>query len=217
MAFFNALRRGVFYSKSTLIDIAQPLHSLKLNKLRRISRRPISEINKRVVNFRYSELDEATINLSKHTIIFVVNTGSRVSAVGMSSLLATHSATTGKQVALIDVTQDQKVRSPTKKDIESFDMKFEDSEFGVSTLNINNDIHKTSFFASKALEERIHELLAKFDQIFISVKDEEAFSRVRMLEQFKPKLVVLSGIKKTQKKYIQMLKQKLPIEIMFHE
>ena len=172
LAFLNALRHGVFYSRSTLINSAQPIHSLKLKKLRRISRRPISEISERIANFRYPELDEATIGLSKHDIVFVVNAGSRISAVGMSSLLATHSASTGKQVALIDMTQDRKGGGPTK----NFDMKFKDSEFGVSTLNIIDDLHKTSFFTSKALGERIQELLSKFDQIFICIKDEEVLS-----------------------------------------
>ena len=217
LSFINAFRRGVFYSGSTLITSAQPLHYLKLKKLRQLSRKPISEIQKRLVGLKSPELDEATISLSKSDIIFVVNTGSRMSAAGMSNILATHSASTGKQVALIDMSQNQKSNYRTKQDVGDFDMEFDTSEFGVSTLNITNDIHKTSFFASKALGEKIQELLSKFDQIFICTHEREVFSKAKAFNQFSPTLVILSRIRRTRKKYIEMLRQNLPIEILFYE
>ena len=135
----------------------------------------------------------------------------------MSHILATHSASTGKQVAVINMSQNQKVHYSPKQDVGHFDMKFDSTEFGVSTLNITDDIHKTSFFTSKILEERIQELLSKFDQIFICTNEKEVISKAKALNQFNPSLVILSRIRKTRKKYIEMLKQKLPIEIMFHE
>jgi len=217
LSFLNAFRRDVFYSGSSLITSAQPLHYLKLKKLRQLSRKPISEIQKRLVGLKSPELDEATISLSKSDIIFVVNTGSRISAPGMSHILATHSASTGKQVAVIDMSQNQKGHHLTKQDVGNFDMEFDSTELGVSTLNITANIHKTSFFTSKILGEKIQELLSKFDQIFICTNDEEVFSKAKTLNEFNPTLVILSRIKKTRKKYIEMLKQKLQIEIMFHE
>ena len=217
LSFINAFRRGVFYSGSTMLTSAQPLHYLKLKKLRQLSRKSISEIQKRLVGLKSPELDEATISLSKHDIIFVVNTGSRISAAGMSHILATHSASTGKQVAVIDMSQNQKGHYSPKQDIGHFDMKFDSTEFGVSTLNITDDIHKTSFFTSKILGERIQELLSKFDQIFICTNEKEVISKAKALNQFNPSLVILSRIRKTRKKYIEMLKQKLSIEIMFYE
>ena len=217
LSFINAYRRGVFYSRSTLINTAQPHHPLKPKKLRQLSQKPISEIQKRLVGLKSPELDEATITLSKCELIFVVNSGSRISAAGMSHILATHSASMGKQVALIDMSQNQKGHYPTNQNVKHFDMDFDATDFGVSILSITDNIQKTSFFSSKLLEKRVQELLSQFDQIFICIKDEEIFSKVRALNQFNPALVILSRIKKTRKAYIEMLKQKLPIEIMFHE
>ena len=97
------------------------------------------------------------------------------------------------------------------------DMKFEPPEFGVSFNNITDNKLKTAFFTSNVLQSKMKEFLSQFDQIFICTSDKEAFSRIRALEKFNPTLVLLSKIKKTRKKYIQMIKQALPIEVMLHE
>ena len=217
LAFLNALRRDVFYSKSALINETQPSCSLNLKKLRKISRKPISEINERISNFKVPELDEATIILSKRDIIFVVNTGSRVSAIGMSNILATHSALTGKNVALIDMTQKQKDNNNENQDDKNFNLSFGASEFGVSTLNLSDNINKTSFFTSKDLVKKLTESLLKFDQIFICTHDKEIFLNLSAVEPLAHSLVILSRINKTHKKYIRRLKQKSSVEILFHE
>ena len=70
---------------------------------------------------------------------------------------------------------------------------------------------------AKALGEKIQELLSKFDQIFICTHEREVFSKAKAFNQFSPTLVILSRIRRTRKKYIEMLRQNLPIEILFYE
>ena len=112
-----------------------------------------------------------------------------------------------KKVALHDLTHDQKESVIEEDGTDKSTMIFGKPEFGVSILKITDETTRTTFFTSQVLMTKMQEFLSKFDQIFIFSSDKEAFSRIRALEQLNPAVVLLSKVKKTRKKDVQILKQ----------
>ena len=104
LSLLNAIRRGVYYTRKTLIsDVGADLN-FKSKFIRRISRKSISEIILLISKRRLMALDEATLKLANKRIIYILNAGGQPTSSNTARLLATYSAQSGRNVVICDTT-----------------------------------------------------------------------------------------------------------------
>ena len=104
MALINSKRRGVYNTRSAMVFDASADLALRSKSIRRLSRKPISDIISFVSKHKIMVLGEAAVRLSNKKIVYVFNSGGRPSASDAARLLATQSAQSGRKVVLCDTT-----------------------------------------------------------------------------------------------------------------
>ena len=100
LALTNAMRRGVYFTESTLLSDVDADLALKSKSIRRISRSSISNIISVISKHRMMLLNEAEVKLAKKKLIYVFSSGGRTTASGAARLLATQSAQSGRNVIM---------------------------------------------------------------------------------------------------------------------
>ena len=79
VAIINSIRRGVYYTRSTLIAEVSAELALKSKSIRRLSQKSISDIISFISKRRVVTLDESSLHIANKKIIFIVNSGGRLS------------------------------------------------------------------------------------------------------------------------------------------
>ena len=69
----NALRRDVYYTRTSLLQDINSSLSLKLKPVRRIARMPMSKLSDYFEKRTLIEIDEAEVRLAKDRLIFIFN------------------------------------------------------------------------------------------------------------------------------------------------
>ena len=196
LAILNSARRGVFYTRSAILNAANADLSLKSRPILKLSRKSISDIIAFIAKRRIAVLDEAVIKLANKGIIYVINSGGRVTATNAALLLVAQSAQSGRNIVLCDTT------GQVKKEINK--NKLKDQNFDAATINIDKNINlltevdEPSFFLSKNFKTTIKNLTNEFDQVFICSSNKNAQLGLMALAEFAPCLVLISGLRKTK-------------------
>ncbi|MFL2765843.1 MAG: GumC family protein [Paracoccaceae bacterium] len=214
LSLMNAVRRGVFYTKSALIANARTDLALKSKSIKRLSRKSFSQIIPLISKKRIVELDEAAVKLANKKIIFVMNSGGQPSSPNTARLLAVNSAQSGRNIVLCDTT------GQLEKEIKD---KPTQNNSHVPTISIGENItimsgaDEASFFTSKNFNSTIKDLTDRFDQVFLCSSNRNAFTGLMALSEFSLGLVMVAGLRKTKKSDIKIIKSSQPINVLFYD
>ena len=107
VSWINAKRKGVYYTRSSLLTDARPELAFKSKSIRRLSRKSLSEIILLIAKRRMVTLDEAILQLKNKRIIYVLNSEGTLQH-PMLPPLAIQSAQSGRNVLLCDTTGQSK-------------------------------------------------------------------------------------------------------------
>lgn len=217
IALLNSMRRGVYYTKSLLIEDSSPATILYSKPLLRISRLGLSGILSQISEKRLIELDEALIKLARQKLIYVINSGGRPTADGITRLLAAKSAISGRKVMLCDtsgLSSDENSKL-TLKTLSG--MSFTSTDGGPDVLQ-EFDINKgVSFFTSSDFTNNMEKLIQSYDQIFVCCRTKEAVAGLLALKPFNPSVILLARLRKTRKNEVQNIKSIKEIGILMHD
>ena len=213
----NALRRDVYYTRTSLLQDINSSLSLKLKPVRRIARMPMSKLSDYFEKRTLIEIDEAEIRLAKDRLIFIFNSGSRSSASDIARVLAVKSAKSGRKVALCDTSGRSNTVIDGNNDSFAEKMSTEKSETGVHILQGYSERNGIAFFTSSNFKSNIQNLLDQFDQIYVCSDHKKAYASLAALEPFMPTIVLLTKIRKTKKSNLRRLLAAHPIGIAFNE
>ena len=214
LALINAIRKDVYYKRSTLLSDASPKLALKSKSLRRLSRKSISDIISFTSKRRILVLDQANLKLADKKIIFVLNSGGQPSASNATRLLASHSAKSGRNVILCNTTgQSEKEikESPTSQNS------------NLPIISVGNNISVVagvdgdSFFTSTSFNSTIKDLTDRFDQVFVCATNLNAQLGLMALAKFNTELVVITSLRKTKKIGIKNIKSWQHIDLLFYD
>ncbi len=214
ISLINGIRRGVYYTRSLLIEDAHAEFTLKSKSIRRLSRKPFSQIISLISNRRTVELDEVALKLANKKIIYVLNSGGQPSSSNAARLLAVNSAQSGRSIVLCDTTGQAEKEVKDKPVKGSSDLPITSIGENVSIMNGANG---AAFFTSKKFNTTIKELTNRFDQVFLCSSNRNAAAGLMALSEFAPCLVMISGLRRTKKFDIKNIKSRLPIDILFHD
>ena len=214
IALLNSMRRGVYYTKSLLIEDSSPATILYSKPLLRISRLGLSGILSQISEKRLIELDEALIKLARQKLIYVINSGGRPTADGITRLLAAKSAISGRKVMLCDtsgLSSDENSKL-TLKTLSG--MSFTSTDGGPDVLQ--------EFYIIKGVFLHIfykyyEKLIQSYDQIFVCCRTKEAVAGLLALKPFNPSVILLARLRKTRKNEVQNIKSIKEIGILMHD
>ena len=99
LSLINGMRRGVFYTRSSILSAAQAAVSLKANSLRRLARLPLSKLLNTLEQRNIDTLDEVQVNIADKPIVYLTNSGGKPSASQLGWLMATQSFRSGETFA----------------------------------------------------------------------------------------------------------------------
>ena len=80
LALLNAIGRDVYYSRSMLFRDVNADLELKARPIRRLSRKPFSDIILSISNREISVLDKASLKIAQNKVVYVLNSGGRLTA-----------------------------------------------------------------------------------------------------------------------------------------
>ena len=217
VTFLNFLRKGVFYTRSSLLKKAVPLVSLGSNNIRRVARLSAPKMSAVLSKQYIPEINEAEISLSNEKLIFVQNAGGRIYSGDLARLLATKSACSGRKVCLCDLSNlsNNEIESNPNNKISNLTISTSSSGFDI--LESYKKPNGVSFFTSAEFKEDIDHIISNYQQVYIAPRDEEAMSGLIALKQFKPALVINARLRKTRKTDIDRINSIQKIGILFHD
>ena len=215
VALLNALRTGVYYSRSAVIKGCKSDLNHKSKLIRRLAKMKPTNIEKYLKNYSSPELDELSIHLSSKRLIYVANSKSRYKTNGTTYLLASKSASTGRKVLICDTSQ-WKQKNANDQPKSSFEPSFSTTPGKVDFVN-SRAIEEGSFFSSIEFEKEIAKFMTTYDQVFFCTNSKFSVTALKALLPFNPYLIVLARPKKTVKTEINMIKAIQPIGILLHE
>lgn len=213
-AIVNATRNNAYYTRKALISDVNASLSVKNKSVRRLLRKPVSEIISLLSKRRVPILDEADIKLANKKLIYVFNSGGRPNATDVARLLALQSAQSGRKVLLCNVSDkpEKKMANKSMKDIS-----------GLQIMSINENMHVltdnngVSFFSSTNFHPKIKDLQTHFDQVFISTNSKDANIGLIAMKSFNLCYVLIAGLRTTRKLDIRNLKINQPIDLLVYD
>ena len=214
LSLVEASRRGVYYTRQSIIDDTKPLVDLKTNKFLRISRLKSSSILSALNNRHINELDEAEVSLLERKLVYFVDLGGRPTAAQAARLLATQSSKSGNNIVLCDVSKqsNKEIEGHTKIVMNDVTVSKADGGFDILT-----EFEEASFFTSKNFKNTIESLLSAYDQVYISSDNQKSTAGLIALKPFDTSLVVLCRLRKTTKASIRKIVSIHPVSILFHD
>ncbi|MFL2794105.1 MAG: GumC family protein [Paracoccaceae bacterium] len=214
LSLINALRRGVYYTRRSIIADTQSLMALSSNRFKRIARLKSSSLPSALSNREINELDEAEVSLSDKHLVYFVDLEGRPTAAQAARLLATKSSKSGKNIVLCDVSNQSNKEIDGHPTIVIGDITVSKADGGFDILT---ECSGASFFTSKNFKSTIESLLSAYDQIYISSDSKKSMAGLIALKPFDPSLVILSRLRKTTKVSIRKIVSTHPVSILFHD
>ena len=214
LSLLNAMLRGVYYTRSALVSDADAELTLKSKPIRRLSRKSISDIISFVSTNRIMVLDEAALKLANKRIIYVVNSGGQPTSSNSAKLLAIQSAQFGRNVLLCDTTgqSEKKINGKPTQNSSSLPI------FSMgNNISVMTGTDEAFFFTSKNFSSTIKDLTDRFDQVFLCSSSRKSQLGLMALAEFKPSLVLISGLRNTRKWEIKNVQTRQPIDLLFYD
>ena len=214
LSLINGKRRGVFYTRSSILSACQAAVSFKANALRRLARLPLSELLNTVEQRHITVLDEAQVNVADKPIVYVANSGGMPSASQLGRLMATQSFKSGRNVLLLNLglKSSKKGDENSIKDVSGIAINTSDETFDQA-----HDLGGSAFFTSANFGRQMKALMEAYEQIFICSDDEKSNVGLIAVKPFDPALVLLTRLRKTKKANIQKIKSIHPVSILFYD
>ena len=210
----DGMRRGVFYTQSSILSAAQAAVSLEANSLRRLTRLSGSKLLNALKQRHIAILDETQVNIADRPIVYVTNSDGRPSASQLGRLMATQSFRSGRDVLLFDLSSQPSKDDDRKpiKEIASIAINTSDETFDQA-----QGFGGSAFFTSANFRGQMRALIDAYDQIFICSDDAKSNAGLMAIKSFNPALILLTRMRKTKKANIQKIKSIHPISILFHD
>ncbi len=214
LSLINALGRGVYYTRQSIIADSRSLMALSSNRFKRIARLKSSSLPSALSNREINELDETEVSLSDKHLIYFVGLEGRPTAAQTARLLATQSSMSGKNIVLCDVSNQSNKEIEGQPTIIISDITVSKADGGFDILT---ECGGASFFTTKNFKITIESLLSAYDQVYISSDGQKSMAGLIALKPFDPSLVVLSRLRKTTKISIRKSAAMHPVSILFHD
>ncbi len=214
-----ALNRGVFYSKNSLINGAQPQLTASIRSLLHLRNKSLKDLNSILARKPRSTFIELATRIHKNAITQVVVTSSRAKMTSndLARALSIYMQSDTLKVAVIDFSSKAKKQNIDDETllIESFVV--DESEGHLSVLRPQGSLGPMEMLSQRDFWKNIQSLNSTFDLIFLCADDRNAISLLNALQNQKTLHITLVRTKKTKSSTLTQMRSLLPIEGLLHE
>jgi hypothetical protein len=156
LALMNSMRRGVYYSRGSIItDVCAKL-VLPVSALRRLSKLPLTVIADRLNTRNILTLDELLMLTANQQLIFVANLNSRTDPAGIARAIAVRASTTGRKIALCDFSGSLAEQKSGNEEMSVLDMPFMATNANVHLMTSIPALSGPNFYLSSTLTKRMN-------------------------------------------------------------
>ena len=214
LSLVNAKRKGVFYTRSSILSEVQAPVSLRTNSLKSLAKLPASKLLNSIEQSKVIALDEAQVNVADKPIVYVANSGGKPSASQLARLMAIQSFQSGRNVLLFDLSPQSSKKDGKKsiKDVAGIAINASDE-----TFDQVQSFRGSAFFTSANFERQMTALMEAYDKIFFCSEDATSNAGLMAIKSFSPALILLTRLRKTKKTNIKKIKSIHPVSILFHD
>ena len=217
LALMNSMRRGVYYSRGSIItDVCAKL-VLPVSALRRLSKLPLTVIADRLNTRNILTLDELLMLTANQQLIFVANLNTRTDPAGIARAIAVRASTTGRKVALCDFSGSSAEQKSGDEEMNLLDMPFMATNANVHLMTSIPALSGPNFYLSSTLTKRMNALFENYDQVILCGGDADPSAALMVIKEYDPCVVLLARSKHTKKSDVQKIRTIQPIEVLLYE
>ena len=217
LALMNSMRRGVYYSRGSIItDVCAKL-VLPVSALRRLSKLPLTVIADRLNTRNILTLDELLMLTANQQLIFVANLNTRTDPAGIARAIAVRASTTGRKVALCDFSGSSAEQKSGDEEMNLLDMPFMATNANVHLMTSIPALSGPNFYLSSTLTKRMNALFENYDQVILCGGDADPSAALMGIKEYDPCVVLLARSKHTKKSDVQKIRTIQPIEVLLYE
>lgn len=217
LALMNSMRRGVYYSRGSIItDVCAKL-VLPVSALRRLSKLPLTVIADRLNTRNILTLDELLMLTANQQLIFVANLNTRTDPAGIARAIAVRASTTGRKIALCDFSGSSAEQKSGDEEMSVLDMPFMATNANVHLMTSIPALSGPNFYLSSTLTKRMNALFENYDQVILCGGDADPSSALMGIKEYDPCVVLLARSKHTKKSDVQKIRTTQPIEVLLYE
>ncbi|MDA9947516.1 Wzz/FepE/Etk N-terminal domain-containing protein [Planktomarina temperata] len=214
-----ALRRGVYYSKNSLIAGAQARITASASALRPLRNESLTELKSLVVKKPRPVLRELAVEIHKSAATQVVVTASRTKLTGsdVARALASYMQSDTVKVAVVDFSSSAK-KLGGDHDLPSVgSFVIAENAGHVSILAPGSDITAMELLSQRDFFKTIESLNSTFDLVFLSADGGDVISLLRALEGQKTFHISLARTRKTKSATLEQMRSLLPIQGLLYD
>ena len=214
-----ALRRGVYYSKKSLIAGAQAGIAASVSALLPVRNKSLTDLKALVVKKPHPVLRDVAVEIHKSSAKQVVVTASRTKLTGsdVARALASYMQSDTVKVAVVDFSSRAK-KLDVDHDLPSVgSFVIAENAGHVSILTPGSNITAMELLSERDFFNNIKSLNSTFDLVFLSANDGDAISLLRALEGQKTFHITLARTKKTKSATLAQMRSLLPVQGLLYD
>ena len=214
-----ALRRGVYYSKNSLITGTQARLTASVRTLLPLRNKSLNNINAMLVKKPRPVLRDMAVEIHKSgaTQVVVTSSRSKLSGKDAARALASYMKSDTMKVAVIDFSSRAKKLDFDDEmlSVESFVIS-EHADL-ISVLRPDGDLTAMELLIQRGFCKNIQSLNSTFDLVFLCADNGDAISLLRALEGQKTFHITLARTKKTKSTTLAQMRSLLPIQGLLYD
>jgi uncharacterized protein involved in exopolysaccharide biosynthesis len=214
-----ALRRGVYYSKNSLITGAQARLTANVKSLLPLRNKSLNDISTMLVKKPRSALRDVAVEIHKSAATQVVVTSSRAKLTGndVARALANYMQSDAVKVAVIDFSSKVKKLDFDDQRLSIGSFVVAESAGHISILRPDGDLEAMELLSHRGFWGNIQSLNAKFDLVFLCADGNDAISLLSSLEGQKIFHITIAKTKKTKSAILMHMRSLLPIQGLLYD
>jgi uncharacterized protein involved in exopolysaccharide biosynthesis len=214
-----ALRRGVYYSKGSLIAQAQAQITASVRTLLPLRNKNLNDLNTVIIKKPRSVLRDMAVGIHKSDAKQVVVTASRAKLTGndVARALASYIQSDTIKVAVIDFSSIVKKLDIDHNELSVGSFVVAENVGHVSILRPGGNLMAMELLGQRSFCNNIKSLNSTFDLVFLSAENNDAISLLRALEGQKTFHITLARTKKTKSATLAQMRSLLPIQGLLYD
>ena len=214
-----ALRRGVYYSKNSLITGTQARLTASVSTLLPLRNKSLNNINAMLAKKPRPVLRDMAVEIHKSgaTQVVVTSSRSKLSGKDAARALASYMKSDTMKIAVIDFSSSAKKLDFDDEMLTVESFVISENAGLISVLRPDGDLTAMELLIQRGFCKNIQSLNSTFDLVFLCADNGDAITLLRALEGQKTFHITLARTKKTKSTTLTQMRSLLPIQGLLHD
>jgi len=219
LALVFASRRGVYYTKNSLIAGAQARYKASAKVLTPLRQASLEDLNILLMKKPFLALRDLAVEIHKSgaTQVVVTSLSAKLTGNDAARALASYMQSNSMKVALIDFSEKGKKLDIDAKTISVGSFVVVESVGQVSVLKPGDNLATMGLLSQRDFLKNLQSLSPTFDLIFLCADNVDAISLLRALEGQKTFHITIARTKHTKSDTLSYMRSLMPVQGLLHD